>query len=87
MTRGAASGTLVGEQEVETMIGTFHLIRDVAIAFAAVIVLAVAAWIAIDYGAAVIVALGGFALVALIAIPIVAIYEEEHDLPFNAVKH
>lgn len=68
------------------MTGTFHLIRDVAIAIAVVIVLAVAAWVAIDYGAAVIVALGGFALIALIAIPIVMIYEEEHDLPFNATK-
>lgn len=64
------------------MFGTLHLIRDTAIGFAAVIVLAIAAWIAIDYGAAAIVAIGGFALVALVAIPIVAIYEEEHDLPW-----
>ena len=64
------------------MLGT-HLIRDTAFAFVAVIVLAVAAWIAIDYGAAIIVAIGGFALIALFALPVVAIYEEEHDLPFN----
>jgi hypothetical protein len=61
------------------MLGTFHLIRDVALAFAAVIVLAVVAWIAIDYGAALIVAIGGFALVAVTAIPIVFMYEEEHE--------
>jgi len=64
------------------MLGTIHLIRDVVLAVIAVIVLAVAAWIAIDYGAAVIVAIGGLALVGF-AIPFVAIYEEEHDLPFN----
>jgi len=66
----------------ETMLGTFHLIRDLALASATVVVLAIAAWIAIDYGAAIIVAVGGFALVGL-ALPFVTIYEEEHDLPFN----
>jgi hypothetical protein len=64
------------------MLGTFHLIRDVAVGFVAVVIAAVAAWIAIDYGAALIVAIGGFALIGL-AIPIVVIYEEEHDLPSN----
>jgi len=64
------------------MLGTFHLIRDLLLAFVAIVVLAIAAWIAIDYGAAIIIAVGGFALVAL-GIAIVAIYEEEHDLPFN----
>ena len=64
------------------MLGTFHLIRDVAVGFVAVVIAAVAAWIAIDYGAALIVAIGGFVLLA-VWIPIVAIYEEEHDLPFN----
>jgi hypothetical protein len=86
MTRSAPSGTLERAKRRKTMTGTFHLIRDLFIAFALVIALAVVAWIAIDYGAAVIVALGGFALVALIGIPIVAMYEEEHDLPFNAAR-
>jgi hypothetical protein len=64
------------------MLGTIHLIRDLVLASATVVVLAIAAWIAIDYGAAIIVAVGGFALVGL-ALPFVTIYEEEHDLPFN----
>jgi hypothetical protein len=64
------------------MIGTFHLIRDVALGFVAVVIAAIAAWIAIDYGAALIVVIGGVALLSM-AIPVVAIYEEEHDLPFN----
>lgn len=64
------------------MLGTFHLIRDLAIAFLVVLIAAVATWIAIDYGAALIVVIGGVSLLAM-TIPIVAIYEEEHDLPFN----
>lgn len=64
------------------MLGTFHLIRDLAVGFVLVVIGAVAAWIAIDYGAALIVAIGGVALLAM-TIPLVAIYEEEHDLPFN----
>ena len=67
----------------ETMFGTFHPIRNLILSFMLVVGLAVAAWIAIDYGAAVIVAVGGFALLALLALPLVMIYEEEHDLPFN----
>jgi uncharacterized membrane protein YagU involved in acid resistance len=65
------------------MLGSIHLIRDMAIAFAAVAALAIAAWVAIDYGAAIIIAIAGFTFVALLIIPIVSIYEEEHDLPFN----
>ena len=65
------------------MLGTFHLIRDLALALAAVVVLAVVAWIAIDYGAAMIVAIGGFSLVAVIAVPIVVMYEEEHEQPLR----
>jgi hypothetical protein len=34
------------------MLGTFHLIRDVALGFFVVLIAAVAAWVAIDYGAA-----------------------------------
>lgn len=64
------------------MLGTFHLIRDVAVGFLAVLIAATAAWIAIDYGAAVIVVIGGITLLAM-TIPVVAIYAEEHDLPFN----
>jgi len=64
------------------MLGRYHFIRNLALASAAVIALAVAALIAIDYGAAIIIALGGFALIAL-GLPLAAIYEEEHDLPFN----
>jgi hypothetical protein len=64
------------------MLGTIHLIRDLVLASATVVVLAIAAWIAIDYGAAIMLAVGGFSLVAL-AIPFVTIYEEEHGLPFN----
>ena len=32
------------------MLGTFHLIRDLAIAFLVVLIAAVTTWIAIDYG-------------------------------------
>ena len=65
------------------MLGTVHLIRDTALAFAVVVVLAVVAWIAIDYGAALIVVIGGFSLVALATVPVVAMYEEEHEGPLR----
>ena len=64
------------------MLGRYHFIRNLALACAVVVALAVAALIAVDYGAAVIVVVGGFALIAL-GLPLAAIYEEEHDLPFN----
>ena len=82
MTGPPTGGTLLSTGMEATMRGTFNLIRDVALGFLAVVIAAIAAWVAIDYGAALIVVIGGIALVAT-AIPFVAIYGEEHDLPFN----